>query len=257
MKNRIDQLFESKDSLLSIYFTAGYPSLADTMPTLVALQQAGADFVEIGMPFSDPLADGPVIQRSSLDSLDNGMCISTLFEQIKEMRQHVTMPVTLMGYINPVMHYGIERFLNQCHTCGVDGVILPDLPFDEYIECYKPMFDAAGVHFIPLIAPQTPDERIRHIDSLAEGFIYMVASAGITGNIKTSTDYRTAYFERIKALGLRNKTMIGFGIKDHASYTHACQHAHGAIIGTAFVQHLKAHGPDADSIKQFVENIKG
>ena len=256
MKNRLDTLFEQKRNLLSIYFTAGFPQLTDTMPIIRALQNAGVDFVEIGMPFSDPLADGPVIQLAAIEALKNGMTTKVLLEQIKNMRSEITMPVLLMGYINPVMHYGIEKFAADAEAAGVDGLILPDLPWDEYVAKYKTLFDKHNLHFIPLIAPQTPDERIRHIDAQAEGFIYTVASAGITGNIKTTVDYRTLYFERIRNLKLRNKNVIGFGIKDNASYTHACSHADGAIIGTAFVNHLKQNGASENAIMQFVEQIK-
>ncbi len=256
MKNRIDEMFEKKQNLLSIYFTAGFPALEDTMPILRGLEKAGVDFVEIGMPFSDPLADGPVIQLASIDALNNGMCIKKLLEQIKNMRSEITMPVILMGYINPVLHYGIERFAADAEAAGVDGLILPDLPWDEYVAEHKAMFDSHHLHFIPLIAPQSPDERIRHIDSQAEGFIYTVASAGITGNIKTSVDYRTAYFDRIRNLKLRNKAVIGFGIKDSASYKHACEHADGAIIGTAFVNYVKENGTSEEAIKKFVSAIR-
>lgn len=256
MKNRLDTLFEQKKDLLSIYFTAGFPQLSDTMPIMRALQKAGVDFVEIGMPFSDPLADGPVIQLSGIEALKNGMCTKVLLEQIKNMRSEITMPVLLMGYINPVMHYGVEKFAVEAEAAGVDGLILPDLPWDEYVAQYKSLFDKHNLHFIPLIAPQTPDERIRHIDAQAEGFIYTVASAGITGNINTTVDYRTQYFERIRNLKLRNKNVIGFGIKDNASYIHACQHADGAIIGTAFVKHLKQNGASETAVKQFVDQIR-
>lgn len=255
MKNRIDTMFEQKHNLLSIYFTAGYPHIDDTMPILQALQEAGVDFVEIGMPFSDPLADGPVIQLAGNEALKNGMTIKKLLSQIRNMRQQITIPVLLMGYINPVMHYGIEQFAADAQVAGVDGIILPDLPWDEYVEQYKNIFDSHNLHFIPLIAPQTPDERIRHIDADAEGFIYTVASAGITGNISTSADYRTQYFDRIKNLHLRNKNVIGFGIKDNASYTHACAHADGAIIGTAFIKHIQQKGATKDSVISFVKSI--
>lgn len=249
-------MFEKKKNLLSIYFTAGYPQLNDTMTVLRGLEKAGVDFVEIGMPFSDPLADGPVIQLASIQALKNGMCIKTLLQQIKDMRKEITMPVILMGYINPVMHYGIEKFAADAEAAGVDGLILPDLPWDEYVDKYKTMLDSHNLHFIPLIAPQSPDERIRHIDSQAEGFIYTVASAGITGNIKTSVDYRTAYFDRIRNLNLRNKAVIGFGIKDNASYLHACQHADGAIIGTAFVNNCTENGVSEEAVKNFVSKIR-
>ncbi len=255
--NRINDIFSKKDGLLSIYFTAGYPALDDTTQVLSALEKAGVDFVEIGMPFSDPLADGPVIQRASLDALHNGMCIKKLMEQLDGIRKSVNIPIILMGYINPVYHYGVEKFLDDCKARGVDALILPDLPWNEYLNNYKAMMDARDIRFIPLIAPQTPEERIREIDKDAEGFIYMVASAGITGNIKTSVDYRTAYFERVKALGLRNKRMIGFGVKDKAGFDHACAHASGAIIGTAFVNYVKENGVSDEAIAKFVKAIKG
>ena len=254
--NRIDDIFSKKDGLLSIYVTAGYPRIDDTTAVLKALDKAGIDMVEIGMPFSDPLADGPVIQKSSLEALKNGMCIKTLMKQLDGIRKDVNCALLLMGYINPVMHYGMEKFVNDCVARGIDGVILPDLPWEVYIAEYKALFEKAGLHFVPLIAPQTPDERIRKIDSEARGFIYMVASPGTTGNIKTTEDYRTRYFERIRALGLRNKLMIGFGVKDAAGYRHACAHANGAIIGTAFVNHLRDNGADEASIASFVKNIK-
>lgn len=256
MSNKIDQLFSTTTDLLSVYFTAGYPELSDTRKVLLGLQKAGVDFVEIGMPFSDPLADGPVIQKSSLVALRNGMTIAKLMEQLDGMRSEISMPVILMGYINPVMHYGLERFLADCQSRGVDGVILPDLPWDEYTSTYKPLFEKYGIRLIPLIAPQTPDERMRHIDAEAEGFIYMVASAGTTGNIKTSEDYRSRYFDRVAALGLRNKRMIGFGVKDNAGYRHACAHASGAIIGTAFVNHIKENGVGEKTIADFVRAIR-
>ncbi len=255
--NRIDKLFAEKKDLLSIYFTAGFPALDDTMDVLESIEAGGADFVEIGMPFSDPLADGPVIQRSSLEALNNGMTIKKLFQQLEGLRTRVQLPIILMGYINPVIHYGIEAFVKKCSDLGIDGVILPDLPVDEYATMYAEMFEKANLRYIPLIAPQTPDERMRHIDTIAKGFIYMVASAGITGNIKTSEDYRTAYFERVRALGLKNKTMIGFGVKDNAGFRHACSHATGAIIGTAFIEHLQKNGKGRDGIVQFIKNVKG
>ncbi len=255
--NRIDKLFAEKDNLLSIYFTAGFPQLGDTTSVLESIEMGGADFVEIGMPFSDPLADGPVIQRSSLDAINNGMTMRTLFEQLTGIREKVNLPIILMGYINPVMHFGIEKFVSECVRVGVDGVILPDLPFDEYVSTYESLFEGAGLRFIPLIAPQTPDERMRHIDSLTKGFIYMVASAGITGGIKTSEEYRTKYFERVRSLGLKNQTMIGFGVKDNAGFRHACAHSTGAIIGTAFIRVLQEKGNDRQAIIDFIRSVKG
>lgn len=255
--NRINDLFAHRDGLLSIYFTAGFPNPDDTMQVLSALQKGGVDFVEIGMPFSDPLADGPVIQRASLDALHGGMCIKKLMSQLDGMRNSISIPVVLMGYINPVMHYGFERFLDDCKARGVDGLILPDLPWEEYLAQYRKLFDERDIRFIPLIAPQTPDDRIRQIDADADGFIYMVASAGITGNIKTSVDYRSRYFDRIRALGLSNKRMIGFGVKDKAGFDHACAHANGAIIGTAFVNYIKENGVSDEAIAKFIKQVKG
>lgn len=255
--NRINDLFAHRDGLLSIYFTAGFPNPDDTMQVLSALQKGGADFVEIGMPFSDPLADGPVIQRASLDALHGGMCIKKLMAQLDGMRNSISIPVVLMGYINPVMHYGFERFLDDCKARGVDGLILPDLPWEEYLAHYRKLFDERDIRFIPLIAPQTPDDRIRQIDADADGFIYMVASAGITGNIKTSVDYRSRYFDRVRALGLRNKRMIGFGVKDKAGFDHACAHANGAIIGTAFVNYIKENGVSDEAVAKFIKQVKG
>ncbi len=255
--NRIDDIFSKREGLLSIYFTAGYPAIDDTVRVLRALERAGVDFVEIGMPFSDPLADGPVIQRASLDALRAGMSVKKLMAQLEGIRSEVSMPIILMGYINPVLHYGMEKFLDDCKSRGVDALILPDLPWDEYLDHYKAMMDERDIRFIPLIAPQTPDERIRKIDQDAQGFIYMVASAGITGNIKTSVDYRTKYFERVKSLGLRNKRMIGFGVKDKAGFDHACAHASGAIIGTAFVNYIKANGVSDEAVARFVKGIRG
>lgn len=254
--NRIERLFQSKREILSIYYTAGYPQHGDTVPVLTALEQSGVDIVEIGMPFSDPLADGPVIQASSLTAINNGMTVEKLLAQLGGMRRQITIPVVLMGYFNTVMRYGLSRFLEQCQAVGVDGVILPDLPFDEYLERYKEMFDRHCVRFIPLIAPQTSESRIRHIDRNTSGFIYVVASAGVTGNITASHQSRTAYYERIKSMNLQNPTLIGFGIKDMSTFEHACQYADGAIVGTAFVNHLTQKGTDEEKIDKFIKNIK-
>lgn len=255
--NRIDKLFASGRGLLSVYFTAGFPAADDTLPVLTALQDAGADFVEIGMPFSDPLADGPVIQQASLEALRGGMSVERLLGQLGAMRPGVAIPVVLMGYVNPVLRYGMERFLDRCRAVGVDGVILPDLPWEEYRANYRHLFDARGIRFIPLIAPQTPDARVREIDAEAEGFIYMVASAGVTGNVRHDAEARSRYFERVAALGLRNHRMIGFGVKDAEGFRQACAHADGAIVGTAFVSHLREHGLSAEGVARFVRSIRG
>ncbi len=254
--NRITELLKHKKDILSIYYTAGYPNTEDTLPILSALQQSGVDMVEIGMPFSDPLADGPVIQASSLKAIHNGMTIEKLFSQLKEMRSSIHIPVVLMGYFNTVLHFGIDRFIEQCQAAGVDGIILPDLPFDEYLSCYRQKFESVNLCFIPLIAPQTPDERIHHIDCNTSGFIYMVASAGITGNIKTPQQSRTGYFSRIRNMNLNNPMLIGFGINSHASFEHACQYAHGAIVGTAFINEIQQNGIQQKTMASFINNIK-
>lgn len=254
--NRITELFQNKREILSIYYTAGFPNLDDTLPILTALQEAGVDMVEIGMPFSDPLADGPVIQASSLKAIHNGMTLEKLFTQLQAMRPAITIPVVLMGYFNTVLRFGIDRFVEHCQATGVDGVILPDLPFDEYLESYQDKFTSAGLCFIPLIAPQTPDERIQHIDNHTQGCIYMVASAGITGNIKTSEASRTNYFSRIHNMKLKNPTLIGFGISNCATFHHACDYANGAIVGTAFINELRQNGPNPKTINNFINNIK-
>lgn len=212
--------------------------------------------VEIGMPFSDPLADGPVIQASSLTAIKNGMTLQKLFSQLEGLRPQISIPVILMGYLNTVMRYGIDAFIDSCKHCGVDGVILPDLPFDEYLQHYKQKFDNANISFVPLIAPQTPTARVRHIDNNTSSLIYMVASAGITGNITSSAENKKAYFERIKRMNLKNRPVIGFGINSANSFAEACQYSSGGIIGTAFIKHITQNGTSGKSISDFVANFK-
>lgn len=255
--NRIQQLLNTKKDILSVYFTAGYPQLNDTVRILQSLEKAGADLIEIGMPFSDPLADGPVIQASSLQSLNHGMGIKLLFEQLKDIRKSVSVPLVLMGYINPVHKFGIDNFVQKCAEVGVDGVIIPDFPFDEYLEEYKPLFDKAGLSNIFLITPQTPDSRIRLIDDNTNGFIYMVSSAAITGAKKGLSDTQIAYFERVQNLKLKNKTLIGFGIGDNESFKQTCRYASGAIVGSAFIKILSESSDLEADIEAFVNNIKG
>ncbi len=257
MANRLNELFKIKNkNILSIYFTAGYPNLGDTMPTLESLQSSGVDFVEIGMPFSDPLADGPVIQASSMAAIHNGMTIPVLFEQIKNVRKSIHIPLILMGYINPVMQYGIENFARKASEIGIDGVILPDLPLQEYLDEYKSIFEKYNLKNIFLITPQTSDDRIRMIDQNTDGFIYMVSSASTTGTKEGTSDSQLAYFEKVEALKLKNPKVIGFGIKDKNSFNKACQYANGAIIGTAFVKNLENSDLSLDkTIHQFIKNI--
>ncbi|MFW6290289.1 MAG: tryptophan synthase subunit alpha, partial [Mariniphaga sp.] len=241
--NRIDTLFKNKqENILSIYFTAGHPQLNDTADIIKTLHEEGVDMIEIGMPFSDPMADGPVIQKSSQKALKNGMSLKKLFSQLENIRSVTDMPLLLMGYLNPVMQYGFTAFLAACEKAGIDGVILPDLPVALYEEKYKSLFDKHAVYNIFLITPQTSEGRIRKIDSLSQGFIYMVASASTTGARDSIQDEQEAYFRRIKNMNLKNPTIIGFGISNPETFRRACQHAHGAIIGSAFVNTLEKEG---------------
>lgn len=253
--NRIDQLFKNKPSgILNIYCTAGFPALNDTLSVVEALQQSGADMVELGMPFSDPLADGPVIQESSTRAIANGMRISVLFEQLKGFRDRVSLPVILMGYMNPVLQFGVENFCKKCAEVGVDGLILPDLPMDEYENEYRPLFEQYGLHLIFLVTPETSEARIRKIDSVSKGFVYAVSSSSTTGKDKVMGDQQ-AYFARLKAMGLQNPVLIGFGIKDKATFTTACTNSSGAIIGSAFVKAIENSTNLQNDIQSFVKGI--
>ena len=258
--NSIQKLFsEKKKNILSIYFTAGFPELSDTGKTLRSLQENGADMIEIGMPYSDPLADGPVIQNSSMRALHNGMNIKTLFDQLNDFHKQYTVsqkdvPLILMGYLNPVLQYGFEKFCSDAKNCGISGIILPDLPINEYEKEYKDIFEKNGLDFIFLITPETSEERIRKIDSLGSGFIYAVSSSSITGSDK-SISAQESYFERIKNMNLKNKIMIGFGIKDHQTFSKACEYASGAIIGTAYIKAIE-HAKNIESeTKEFLNSI--
>jgi tryptophan synthase alpha chain len=255
--NRIIELFtKKKEGVLNVYYTAGYPALNDTLPVLKALQEAGADMVEIGMPYSDPVADGPTIQQSNDVALHNGMTVKLLFEQLTAMRKDVQIPVLLMGYLNPVIQFGIENFCARCKEIGVDGVILPDMPMQVYLDEYKAIFDSYGLLNTFLITPQTSEERIRQIDAQSEGFIYMVSSASVTGSTKGIQQEQENYFRRVKDMNLQNPTMIGFGISDHASFEKACQYANGAIIGSAFIKTLQQSTNLQKDILSFVKDIK-
>lgn len=254
--NRIDQLFkEKKEGILSIYMTAGYPGPEDTVPALEALQQHGADLVEIGMPFSDPLADGPVIQESSQVALEGGMSLNKLFEQLQDIRQKIRIPLVLMGYLNPVLKFGMSNFLKKCNETGIDGLILPDLPPDEYAEKYRDLFMHYAVHNILLITPQTPEKRIREISSLSGGFLYMVSDASTTGARGKVEDHQKAYFKRIEDMDLELPRLIGFGISSADTFREACAHAHGAIIGSAFIQALEGDAPLDQKIAGFLSEI--
>ena len=258
ISNRLTELFQKKsNNLLNIYFTAGYPALNDTVTVLKALQKAGVDMVEIGMPYSDPVADGPVIQQSSLDSINNGMTIKTLLSQLKDIRKEVTIPILVMGYFNTVMQYGVEKFMQEISAIGIDGVILPDLPLDEYTEHYQSLCESHNISNVSLITPNTSNERLHVIDNITQGFIYMVSTNSTTGNdAKKTEDNHDAYFSRIKNMGLKSPRMIGFNIKDKKTFTDACAYANGAIIGSAFVRMLSASKNIEADILQFVKSIK-
>ncbi len=258
--NSIQKLFsEKKKNILTIYFTAGFPELNDTGKILESLQQNGAHMIEIGIPYSDPLADGPVIQNSSMKALQNGMTIKTLFDQLNNFQKKSSsakknVPLILMGYLNPVLQYGFEKFCNDAKNCGISGIILPDLPINEYEKEYKTIFQKNGIDFIFLITPETSEERIRKVDSLSTGFIYAVSSSSITGT-DANMNTQESYFERIKNMNLKNKIMIGFGIKDHETFTKACHYASGAIIGTAYIKVIE-HAQDIDlATRSFLNSI--
>ena len=234
--NRIKELFERKKrNILSVYFTAGFPNLNDTAITIKALEKAGIDMVEIGIPFSDPMADGPVIQRSGSIALRNGMNLRLLFSQLESIRREASLPLIMMGYLNPVMQYGFERFCESCRHVGIDGIIIPDLPFNDYVNEYKPTADKYGLNVVMLITPETSDERIRLIDEHTDGFIYMVSSAAVTGEQKHFDERRQEYFRRIDSMQLRNPRLIGFGVSNKATLDAAMNNASGAIVGSKFI----------------------
>lgn len=256
--NRIKNLFANRGDkrILSIYYTAGYPNLDSTLDIAETLESAGADFLEIGFPYSDPVADGPTIQHSSEVALRNGMTLNVLFDQLNDLRKRVHIPVLLMGYVNPVLQYGVENFCSACATVGVDGVIVPDLPMYEYETHYQPVFDAHGLSNIFLVTPQTSEARIRKIDNLSTGFIYLLSASATTGKNLAVSETTENYFSRIRAMDLENPTVIGFGISDHDAFVHATDHADGAIVGSAFVKLLG----DADygsKIGSFIRQLKG
>lgn len=254
---RIEQLFNDKKSgILNIYCTAGFPELNDTMKVIRSLQENGVDLVELGMPYSDPLADGPVIQESSLKAISNGMTITKLFEQLKDLRKEITVPVVLMGYMNPVMQYGFERFCRDASEIGIDGFILPDMPMYEYEKTYGPVLKQYGLDLIFLVTPETPEKRIRHIDELSSGFLYAVSSSSTTGKDK-DLSAGDEYFKRLHSMNLKNPVLIGFGIKDKPSFDHACRFANGAIIGTAFIKALDGKKSIEETIGDFVGNVLG
>ena len=246
--NKINQVFSNRGNrkLLSLYFCAGCPTLDSTGDVIKTMQKRGIDFIEVGIPFSDPLADGPVIQSAATQALKNGMSVQLLFQQLKAIKNEVDIPLILMGYLNPILHYGIEAFCQSCVDAGVSGMIIPDLPFDDYLTLVKPVADKYDLRVIMLITPETSDERIRFIDDHTDGFIYMVSSAAITGAQKSFDDAKQAYFRRIDAMRLRNPRMIGFGISNAQTLKAAQDNAAGAIIGSKFVTLLNEAEGDAN-----------
>ena len=254
MINRIDKKFQEDKKLLSIYFSAGHPSLEDTVPILKKLQAAKVDMVEIGLPFSDPLADGPTIQESSTQALSNGMTTDKLFSQLENIREYINIPLVLMGYFNPMMQFGIEKFCKCCESIGIDGLIIPDLPVDVYHEKYKVLFDKHGLYNMFLITPQTPENRIRYIDKVSNGFIYMVSSASVTGAKNTFGNSQKDYFKRISGMRLSSPTVVGFGISNASTYSTAIEYSNGAIIGSSFIKFLEDKG--VTKIADFISSIR-
>jgi tryptophan synthase alpha chain len=253
--NRIDKLFQTKSkNILSIYFPAGFPELDSTVEILKGLQQAEIDLVEIGIPFSDPIADGPVIQQASKQALDNGMSVKILLNQLKSFRDEINIPAILMGYFNPVLQFGVEDFLVKCEATGIDGIILPDLPFEIFEKKYAEQFKKYDIHFIPLITPSTSDERIELIVNKATSFIYAVTSPAVTGNSLAQSEGLSLYLEKLRKI---NKPVLaGFGIRNAEQFENICEYVNGGIIGTAFIEHIHESENFYSGIKKFVKQIR-
>ncbi|MCL4149256.1 UNVERIFIED_CONTAM: hypothetical protein GTU68_054719 [Idotea baltica] len=254
--NNTGLYINDSSELLSIYVTSDYPSKGDTVKSILALQSSGVDLIEVGIPFSDPLADGPVIQDSSMKALENGFTLDGLFEDLESIKKEVNVPLVPMGYFNTVLAYGVERFLDRCYSLAIDSVILPDLPVDYYQSHYQSLFQTKGVSPVFLITPRTAEERIKKIDALSESFIYIVADNSITGAKKGMSDGQLDYFKRIKAMNLKSPTIIGFGISDQKTFDTACQYAHGAIIGSAFIRAVSEEGKLEEKVNTFIKGIK-
>ena len=252
--NRIDKTLKEKDNILSIYFTAGYPHLKSTTEIIKNLVSAGTDMIEIGLPFSDPLADGETIQMSSKIALDNGMSTKILFDQLKGIRNHVNIPLIIMGYFNPIFQFGVEEFCKKCNEIGIDGLIIPDLPIDIYLTKYKPIFEKNQLQNIFLITPQTSDDRIEYIDKNSAGFIYVVSSSSITGSTNKFNENSLNYFRRLEKMRLSTPKIIGFGISNNENFSIASKYSKGCIVGSAFIKFLKSNG--INSIKMFIDEIK-
>ena len=256
--NRIDRLFASgKKDLLSVYFTAGYPHLNDTVDIIRTLSDEGVDMIEIGMPFSDPMADGPVIQHSSQVALENGISQKVLFEQLKDIRRYTDIPLVLMGYINPVLQFGFENLCKKAVEVGIDGFIIPDIPLDIYRKEFAPIVEKYGLRFTLLVTPETSDERVREIDAASSGFVYLVSSASTTGAQSAFNEQKQAYFKRIEAMGLRNPLMVGFGVSNKETFEAAAAHTRGCIVGSAFVKLLEESASIDEAVKTLVQRIRG
>jgi len=256
MKNRIDTLFQQKKSITSIYFTAGYPDLESTMPLLTALQTSGIDMVEVGMPYSDPLADGPTIQATSKVALNNGMSTTHLFEQLKDMRKTISIPVVLMGNLNPVLQYGVERFCADAATAGVDAVLLPDLPPELYVAHYKSIFDTHGLHCVFLVTPQTSAKRLSYLDETTGGFLYAVSAAGTTGSEGGFGEAHSIYFKHLANSKLKHPVVVGFGIHSKKELDRAQEHLSGGIVGSAFLRAITNQKDYCIAARQFVQQLK-
>lgn len=254
MMNRIDQKFKTQDKILSIYFSAGFPNIDDTRIIIKELESSGVDMIEIGLPFSDPLADGPTIQESSNIAIKNGMSSQKLFNQLKNIRNETSIPLVIMGYFNPILQFGIENFCKKCKDVGIDGLIIPDLPVNVYNNRYKSIFQKYDLYNMFLITPQTSEERIRYIDDISKGFIYMVSDASITGAKNKINLNQKKYFNRISKMKLKTPTIIGFGISNSKTYNTAIRHSNGAIIGSAFIKFIEKNG--TKKIKEFVKKFR-
>jgi len=256
--NRLDKLFsQKKNNILNIYCTAGFPQLNSTMGIITALQENGADIIELGIPYSDPIADGPVIQQSNMQALENGMNIGLLFEQLKDARKTITIPIILMGYMNPVLQFGFEKFCAAAAAVGIDGIILPDLPMHEFETEYRQYFNKHNLKFIFLVTPETSPERIHKIDSLSSGFLYAVSSSSTTGNSQKAIEDQGAYFKKLQDMNLKNPVLVGFGIKDKHTFKTACTFTNGAIIGSAYINALKNAMGINQTTKDFINTVKG
>ena len=256
--NRIDKLFQSgKKDILSVYFTAGYPNLDDTVKIIKSLSDHGVDMIEIGVPFSDPMADGPVIQASGQKAINNGITQKLIFKQLENIRQITDIPLIMMSYINTAMQFGFEQYCRKCAEVGVDGLIIPDLPSEIYLSEYKQFVDDNSLDFIQLITPETSDERIRAIDDMSKGFIYMVSSASTTGAQQSFNEAKQQYFSHIESMNLKNPTLVGFGVSNEETFRAAADHSRGCIIGSAFIKLLGSCKSIDEAVETLIHNVKG